>query len=249
MSKHIVQRAPRSGSHSMPLARANQLSRVVVGVDERHAVLLGEADVLVLAQLVFLLADGCSDCRKRSCSRCPTPASPPSPRPSTARSRNAAARASVHPAAKVWLVRSSQPCVAMSLRVPYDSHSAARPTFPHNLPIGAEKYHLQRGRKWSRAGALWEGSGSRQLEQLGPYPVEHACIVACLALPEQPGGRIPGAVITVEQPAIVRRPGQQDPGGTSKRAGEMRDAGIDVKSQDQGISPAPLCLRNRRVRR
>src|ERR1700722_15952422 len=69
-------------------------------------------------------------------------------------------------------------------------------------------------------------SGDRQLKQLESQPVDHARVVARFALPEQANRRIPGAVVTTEQPAIIRRPRQKNPGGTPKCGGEMGDAGI-----------------------
>ena len=92
---------------------------------------------------------------------------------------------------------------------------------------------------------MMASSGMRQLEQFGPHPIEHAGIVACIILPEQAHAWIPGAVIAMKQPAIVRRPRQQDPGRTSERAGEMGDAGIDRYHEIE--APTQLYLRNRRV--
>ena len=50
-------------------------------------------------------------------------------------------------------------------------------------------------------------------------------IVARVILPEQAHGRIPGAVVAVEQPAPIGQTGQHDPGRAPERAREMGDAG------------------------
>ena len=54
----------------------------------------------------------------------------------------------------------------------------------------------------------------------------------------KPHGRIPGTVVAIEQPALVRRVGQQDPGPTAQRAGKVRDAGVhrdhQIEAADQG---------------
>src|SRR5579872_4769745 len=74
--------------------------------------------------------------------------------------------------------------------------------------------------------------------ELGADPLDHTRVVASLALPEQAGGRVPGAVVTIEQPAIIRRIGQQDPGWPAERGGKMGDAGIHrddkIEAADQG---------------
>src|SRR6201994_1366250 len=72
-------------------------------------------------------------------------------------------------------------------------------------------------------------------------PRDHASPFAALALPEQPRGRIPGAIVPVEQPTPVRRVGQQNPDRLSQCAGEMRDAGVDgndeieLRDQRRGV--------------
>ena len=65
------------------------------------------------------------------------------------------------------------------------------------------------------------------MKQLKPYPIHHARIVARFALPEQANRRIPGTVVATEQPTIIGRPGQKNPGWAPKRGGEMGDAGVD----------------------
>src|SRR5579871_2571721 len=50
-----------------------------------------------------------------------------------------------------------------------------------------------------------------QLEQFDPHTLKHVSIIAPFALPEQAHARIPGAVVAPEQPAIIRRPRQQNP--------------------------------------
>src|ERR1700727_3142815 len=67
-------------------------------------------------------------------------------------------------------------------------------------------------------------SGGRQLKQLTSQPVDHAGVVARFVLPEQANRRVPGAVVTTEQPAIIRRPRQKNPCRAPKCCGEMGDA-------------------------
>src|ERR1700733_6488662 len=71
------------------------------------------------------------------------------------------------------------------------------------------------------------GSAGRQLKQLTSQPVDHAGVVARFVLPEQENRREPGAVVTTEQPAIIRRPRQKNPGWAPKSGGEMGDTGVD----------------------
>src|SRR6185312_11328140 len=63
--------------------------------------------------------------------------------------------------------------------------------------------------------------------ELGSHAGDDASIVAGLILPEQPCGRVPGAVVAIEHPAPVRRIGKRDPGRAGQRASEMRHAGVD----------------------
>ena len=67
------------------------------------------------------------------------------------------------------------------------------------------------------------------------HPIEHAGVFAGFALPEQPRRRIPGAVVAIEQPAVVRRIGQQDPGRAPERRGEMGDAGIHRDDEIEAV--------------
>src|ERR1700760_117286 len=60
-------------------------------------------------------------------------------------------------------------------------------------------------------------SGRDERFPVASHPVEHLAIVALRALPEQPRGRIPGTILAIEQPAMVGRVGQQDPGRTPER--------------------------------
>ena len=57
--------------------------------------------------------------------------------------------------------------------------------------------------------------------------------IACSILAEQPRGRIPGAVVAIEQPAKVRYDGQKDPDRFGQGPGQMGDAGIDRNHQIQ----------------
>ena len=58
-----------------------------------------------------------------------------------------------------------------------------------------------------------------------------------VVLPKQAGGRIPGTVVTIEQPAPVGREWQHHPERFCQRTGEVNDAGIDgdheVQIRDQ----------------
>ena len=65
-----------------------------------------------------------------------------------------------------------------------------------------------------------------QRKQFHPHGIQNAPIFAGFALPEQTHGRIPRAVVAIEQPAIVRRIRQQDPGWAPEGSGEMGDAGV-----------------------
>src|ERR1700744_1568033 len=58
--------------------------------------------------------------------------------------------------------------------------------------------------------------GRYQRMQLAAHQIEHHCVITGFALPEQPRGRIPGAVIAAEQPAIVGIVGQENPGRPAK---------------------------------
>jgi len=51
----MVQRIPRSGSCSIPLARANQIIGIVICINDRYPVLFGKTDILVFAQQILLL--------------------------------------------------------------------------------------------------------------------------------------------------------------------------------------------------
>ena len=50
--------------------------------------------------------------------------------------------------------------------------------------------------------------------------------LARVILPKQAGGRIPWAVVAIEQPAPVGNELQQDPDRLAQRAGEMSDRGV-----------------------
>src|ERR1700734_921524 len=82
-------------------------------------------------------------------------------------------------------------------------------------------------RCWAVSASREGGSAGRQLKQLTSQPVDHAGVVARFALPEQANRRVPGAVVTTEQPAIIRRPRQKNPGWAPKCGGEMGDTGVD----------------------
>ncbi|STQ45226.1 Uncharacterised protein [Ewingella americana] len=55
ISKHMVQRMPRSGSFSMPPRAFKPIIGVVVGINKRNAVLFGKAHILFFAQGIFFL--------------------------------------------------------------------------------------------------------------------------------------------------------------------------------------------------
>ncbi len=63
--------------------------------------------------------------------------------------------------------------------------------------------------------------------------VEHAGPIPRLFLAEQPHGRIPGAVVAIQQPAPVGDQGQRDPDGNSERACKVGDGRITGDHQVQ----------------
>ena len=68
---------------------------------------------------------------------------------------------------------------------------------------------------------------SDEFEQRIANARDHAVPFARFALAEQTRGRIPRAVIPVEQPAPIRHMRQQYPDRLSQRSREMRDSGVD----------------------
>ena len=55
---------------------------------------------------------------------------------------------------------------------------------------------------------------------------DHAVPIPCIVLPEQPGGWIPRAVISIEEPAPIGDVCHQYPNRLSQRTGEVGNAGI-----------------------
>ncbi len=66
-----------------------------------------------------------------------------------------------------------------------------------------------------------------EFEQRFANTPDHAAPGARIVLPEQTRRRVPGAVVTLEQPAPVGNIGQQYPDRLSQRTGKMSNAGID----------------------
>src|SRR5579862_2415688 len=60
-------------------------------------------------------------------------------------------------------------------------------------------------------------------------------IVPCarVILPKQASGRIPGTVVTVQQPAPIGREGQHHPDRLGQRTGEVSDAGVHREDKVQ----------------
>jgi hypothetical protein len=67
---------------------------------------------------------------------------------------------------------------------------------------------------------------------------DHAVPAAAFILPEQARGRIPGAVLAIQQPAPVGNERQQHPDRLAERAGKMGDTGVhrddEIEIADQG---------------
>ncbi len=78
----------------------------------------------------------------------------------------------------------------------------------------AHAMSVHRGRPEAMSGRLELGYEPIQLRA---NALDDMRVVTALVLPEQPRRRIPGAVVAIEQPAIVRHIGQQDPGRAAER--------------------------------
>ena len=74
-----------------------------------------------------------------------------------------------------------------------------------------------------------------------PDVVKHPLIVAAFILPEQSHGGIPGTVLAIEQPAIVGRIGEQDPGRDSIAAARCATL-VSTGSPGRGRTPAPAVV-------
>ena len=80
--------------------------------------------------------------------------------------------------------------------------------------------------------APWQASAPLNLfDQLCPNAINNTLIFPALGLPEKTNRRIPGTLLTMEQPSVVRHIRQKYPCGATKSTCEMSDAGIDSDDQ------------------
>ena len=70
-----------------------------------------------------------------------------------------------------------------------------------------------------------------ELYEFGSYSIDNTFIIARNGLPEQTRGRIPGAVVTIEEPPPVGNGREQYPRGTAESGGKMGNAGADRNHQ------------------
>ena len=121
-------------------------------------------------------------------------------------------------------------------------------SFPSTWANGSGTTHRQEHDPWDRT------LGFNCPAYRAPAPLGHHAIpIAGPLLTEQPRGRIPRAVVAIQQPAPVGAVLQHDPHRLAQRTGEMRHRRIDrhhqIEQRDQrrGVGdsrPAPRCGRS-----
>src|SRR5713226_5459122 len=96
--------------------------------------------------------------------------------------------------------------------------SSAEPSFRDDERTPTDR---TRPKRWNGRVLILEPSIERSIN----VGYDRAPIVP-FRLPKQARGRIPGAVVPIEQPAPIRNELQQDPDRLAKGTGEMNDGGV-----------------------
>src|SRR5580700_9231070 len=101
------------------------------------------------------------------------------------------------------------------------------------LSVAAWRALSPRYRRHYRRRIARNSRAARRLTQGGADAGDHAGPRPAIVLAKQAGGRIPGAVLAIQEPAPLRYERQHDPDRLRQRAREVGDAGIDGDDEVQ----------------